>query len=41
MYGVESSLVYKVKEKQNQDPVLLDLKENVHKWKLMAFEQGG
>uniref|UniRef100_M1DE23 Gag-pol protein n=1 Tax=Solanum tuberosum TaxID=4113 RepID=M1DE23_SOLTU len=38
---VESSLVSKVKEKQDQDPLLLELKASVHKQKVMAFEQGG
>ena len=38
---VESSLVSKVKEKQDQDPILLDLKENVQKQRLLAFELGG
>ncbi|WMV46551.1 hypothetical protein MTR67_039936 [Solanum verrucosum] len=41
MYGDESSLVSKVIEKQDQDPILLELKANVHKQKVMAFEQGG
>ena len=39
--GAESSLVLKVKEKQDQDPILLDLKASVHSQKLLAFEQGG
>ncbi|KAH0728063.1 hypothetical protein KY284_003928 [Solanum tuberosum] len=39
--GAESSLVSEVKEKQDQDPILLDLKANVHKQKVLAFEQGG
>ena len=30
-----------MKENQDQDPILLDLKENVHKQRVMAFEQGG
>ncbi|WMV54654.1 hypothetical protein MTR67_048039 [Solanum verrucosum] len=30
-----------VKEKQDQDPILLKLKANVHKQKVLAFEQGG
>ena len=29
--GVELSLVYKVKTKQDQDPILLELKATVHK----------
>ncbi|WMV33197.1 hypothetical protein MTR67_026582, partial [Solanum verrucosum] len=39
--GVESSLPSEVKEKQYQDPILLELKANVHKPKVMDFEQGG
>ena len=39
--GTESSLVSEVKEKQEQDPIFLELKANVHKKKVMAFEQGG
>lgn len=39
MNWVESSLVSEVKEKQDQDIVFLELKENVHKEKLMAFDQ--
>ena len=30
-----------MKEKQEQDPILLQLKANVHKQKVMTFEQGG
>ena len=41
MNGTESSLALEVKEKQDQDPILLELKANVHKQKVMAFEQGG
>lgn len=40
MNGVESSLVYEFKEKRDQDPIFLRLKSNVHKQKLMSFEQG-
>ncbi|MCQ7842166.1 hypothetical protein NP236_23545, partial [Salmonella enterica] len=40
MNGAESSLVSEVKEKQDQDPILLELKANVHKQKVIAFEQG-
>ena len=29
--GTESSLVSEVKEKQDQDPIFLELKANVHK----------
>ncbi|KAH0729411.1 hypothetical protein KY289_000599 [Solanum tuberosum] len=39
--GAESSLVSKVKEKQDQDPILLELKANVQKQIVLAFEQGG
>ncbi|XP_025888838.1 uncharacterized protein [Solanum lycopersicum] len=39
MNGAESSLVSEVKEKQDQDPILLELKANVYKKKVMAFEQ--
>ena len=39
--GDESSLVSGVKEKQDQDPILLDLKANVHKQRVLAFEKGG
>ncbi|KAH0658244.1 hypothetical protein KY289_026992 [Solanum tuberosum] len=41
MNGAESSLVSEVKNKQDQDPLLLELKASVHKQKVMAFEQGG
>ncbi|KAH0728078.1 hypothetical protein KY284_003943 [Solanum tuberosum] len=37
----ESSLVSEVKEKQDQDPILLELKANVQKQQVLAFEQGG
>ena len=30
-----------MKEKQDQDPIVLDLKESVHTQRLLAFEQGG
>ena len=30
-----------VKEKQDQDPILLELKANVQKQRVLAFEQGG
>ena len=39
--GAESSLVSEVKEKQDQDPILLDLKANVHKHIVLDFEEGG
>lgn len=38
---VKLSLVIEVKEKQDRDPTLLELKTNVHKHKVMGFEQGG
>ena len=41
MNGAESSLVSEVKEKKDQDPILLELKANVHKQKVLAFVQGG
>ncbi|KAH0705906.1 hypothetical protein KY285_010431 [Solanum tuberosum] len=41
MNGVESSLVSNVKEKQDQDPIFLELKAIVHKQKVLTFEQGG
>ncbi|KAH0759938.1 hypothetical protein KY290_023431 [Solanum tuberosum] len=41
MNGAKSSLVSEVKEKQDQDPFFLELKANVHKQKVMSFEQGG
>ncbi|KAH0670582.1 hypothetical protein KY290_025996 [Solanum tuberosum] len=39
--GAESSLVSEVKEKQDQDPIFLDLKANVQKQRVLAFDQGG
>ena len=39
--GVESSLVAEVKEKEDQDPIFLDLKANVHQKRVLAFEQEG
>ena len=39
--GAESSMVVEVKEKQDQDPILLQLKDNVHKQKVMVFTKGG
>ena len=39
--GAESSLVSKVKEKQDQDPILLELKANFQKQKVLSCEQGG
>ena len=29
------------KEKHEQDPIFLELKANVHKQRVIAFEQGG
>ncbi|KAH0632967.1 hypothetical protein KY284_035753 [Solanum tuberosum] len=40
MNRVESSLVSEIKEKQHQDPIFLELKANIHKQKVLAFEQG-
>ena len=31
----------KVKEKQDQDPILFDLKANAHNQRVLAFKQGG
>ncbi|WMV54739.1 hypothetical protein MTR67_048124 [Solanum verrucosum] len=39
MNGDESSLVLEVKEKQGKDPIFPELKANVHKKKVMDFEQ--
>ena len=39
--GVESSLVVKVKEKQDGDPILLEPKGVVHNQRVEAFFQGG
>ena len=38
--GAESSLVLEVKEKQDQDSILLDLKANVPKQRVLGFEKG-
>ena len=38
---VESSPMSYVKEKQDQDTILLGLKATVHKQRVLAFEQGG
>ena len=40
MNSAELSLVSEYIEKNDQDPILLELKESVHKKKVMAFEQG-
>ena len=37
--GVESSLMSKLKEKQEQDPILLELKTIVQNQRVLAFEQ--
>ncbi|KAH0709559.1 hypothetical protein KY284_010986 [Solanum tuberosum] len=39
--GAESSLVVEVKEKQDSDPILLELKDAVHNLRVEAFSQGG
>ena len=39
--GAESSLVVKVKEKQDNDPILLELKNAVHNQRVEVFFQGG
>lgn len=39
--GSESSLIIEPKEKQDQDSVLLQLKEDVHKQKIMVSAKGG
>ena len=41
MNGDESSLVSEVKEKQDQDLMLLELKSNVQKQRVLSFEQEG
>ena len=40
MNGAESSFVPEVKAKKDQDLIFLELKANVHKKKVMDFEQG-
>ena len=37
MSGAESSFVSEVKENQYQHPILLELRENVHKKRMMTF----
>ena len=37
----ESSLLSEVKVKQYKDPILLDLKSNVNKRRVLAYEKGG
>ena len=39
--GAESSLVVEVKEKQDSDPILLELKGAVHNQRVEVFSQGG
>ncbi|MCQ8082127.1 hypothetical protein NP492_23680, partial [Salmonella enterica] len=39
--GAESSLVVEVKEKQDSDPILLELKSAVHNQRVEVFSQGG
>lgn len=39
--GFASSLVVEMKEKQEKDLVLLQLEEDVHKRKVLAFAKGG
>ena len=39
--GAESSLLSRVKENQDQDLILRDLKVNVHMQSVLTFEQGG
>ena len=39
--GVELSLLSRVKEKEDQHLILLDLKLSVHNQRVWAFEQGG
>lgn len=39
--GLESYLIVEVKENQDQDPFLLQLKEDVHKQKVMLFTRMG
>ena len=41
MDGAESSLLSYLKEKQDQEHIFLELKANVHKQKVIDFEQGG
>ena len=39
--GAESSFVVEVKEKQDSDPILLELKNTVHNQRVEVFSQGG
>ena len=38
--GAKSSLVSEVKEMQDQDTILLELKANVHKQRVLTFNEG-
>ena len=38
--GAEKSLLLEVEEKQDEYPILNDLKPSVHKQRVLAFEQG-
>ena len=38
--GAESSFVVEVKEKQDSDPILLELKNTVHNQRVEVFSQG-
>ena len=37
----ESLVVSEVKDNQDQDPILLYVKENIQKQRILAYEQGG
>ncbi|WMV10159.1 hypothetical protein MTR67_003544 [Solanum verrucosum] len=39
--GAESSLIVEVKEKQDSDPIFLELKGAVHNQSVEVFSQGG
>ena len=39
--GAKSSLVVEVKEKQDSDPILLELKGSIHNQRVEVFSQGG
>ena len=39
--GAEAPLVVEVKEKQDSDPILLELKGAVHNQRVEVFSQGG
>ena len=38
--GVESSFVSQVKEKKDQNPILLDMEASFHSKRILVFEQG-